>query len=216
MKNNRRSHLFSAFILIVAFTVVVFINSRGEPVVVRTNLENIPMQIGQFEGREDHFDPSVYRELNADQHVYRHYQAADGTRLSLYIGYYGTAKGGRTGHNPYACLPGGGWGIVRAGNTELAFRKGVVSLNLVTARKGDLYESVLHWYQTDKDKVLANGVQQNIQRFLNRIQYNRNDGAFVQLTITSNYDGIALAQEALKSFAEKVLLLIPEYWPAEQ
>ena len=132
---------FTAALIIFAITIasVTLINNRGEPVVVATNLENLPMEINGYRGVEDSFPQSVYEELNADKHVYRHYILPDGRRIDLYIGYYGTAKGGRTGHNPYACLPGAGWGLVQSHEVALkpeSYTKDV-DVNYVLARKGE-------------------------------------------------------------------------------
>jgi len=198
--------------------MVAFIANRGESVVVKTNLENLPMEIAGFKATEDFFPDSVYKELNADRHVYRHYQNADGEKVDLYIGYYGTAKGGRTGHNPYACLPGAGWGIVDSKQVKLKakYYPEPVPVNYVLARKGETYESVLHWYQSAGNKVLSNGIQQNIQRFLGRIFYNLNDGAFVRISIISELKGIEEANSLAKTFSEKILDLLPAYWPVEK
>jgi EpsI family protein len=185
--------------------------------VAETNLEKLPMEIGGFIATDDFFPDSVYRELNADLHVYRHYRSADGRQVDLYIGYYGTAKGGRSSHNPYACLPGAGWGIVDTYLVKISPVKysGDVSVNYVLARKDDVHEVLFHWYQSAGKKILATGFQQNIQRFLGRLFHNRNDGAFVQVSVRADQEGITEAKTLAKSFSEKVVVLLPEYWPVE-
>jgi len=215
---TNKSFLISLIIFLLSIGMVAFIANRGESVVVKTNLENLPMEIAGFKATEDFFPDSVYKELNADRHVYRHYQNADGEKVDLYIGYYGTAKGGRTGHNPYACLPGAGWGIVDSKQVKLKakYYPEPVPVNYVLARKGETYESVLHWYQSAGNKVLSNGIQQNIQRFLGRIFYNLNDGAFVRISIISELKGIEEANSLAKTFSEKILDLLPAYWPVEK
>ena len=215
---SNKSFNVSLIILLVTIAFVGLISIRGEPMVVKTNLENLPAEIGGFTATEDFFTDAVYKTLNADKHVYRHYRNADGKQVDLYIGYYGTAKGGRTGHNPYGCLPGSGWGIVDSRNIKVITKHNAegIDINYILARKGDAYESVLHWYQSAGDKVLATGIQQNIQRFIGRVLYNRNDGAFVRISTLSEQGGIEEAGSLTKSFAEKVLELIPQYWPIEQ
>ena len=213
-----KSFSISVAILVITIAVVVLISQRGEPVVVKTNLENLPVEIEGFKATEDVFPDSVYKELNADKHVYRHYRANNGKQVDLYIGYYGTAKGGRTGHNPYACLPGAGWGIVDSQEVKVRtkYHGDGVDINYVLARKGEIYESVLHWYQSAGDKVLATGIKQNIQRFIGRVFYNRNDGAFVRVSVLAEQRGIEEANLLAKYFAEKVLDLLPQYWPLEK
>jgi len=198
--------------------LVALISRRGEPVVVKTNLENLSMEIAGFKATEDFFPDSVYKELNADMHVYRQYRNCDGKQVDLYIGYYGTAKGGWTGHNPYACLPGAGWGIIESYNVKMNSKnyQDQIDVNYVLARKGGTYEIVFHWYQTAGSKVLSSGIQQNIQRFLGRILHNRNDEAFIQISIFSGEGNIEEAKLLAKSFSEEVLDLLPHYWPIEE
>lgn len=216
MQRNTKARLSSYITLCVTFAAVMFIAQRGDPVVTRTNLEKIPMQIGAYEGTEDSFSEAVYTELNADLHLYRHYRSPDGNVISLYIGYYGTAKGGRTGHNPYACLPSAGWGIIQTDHVNLASGGGNANVNAIIAKKGNVYETVLHWYQSDKNKVLANGIQQNIQRMMGRVLHNRNDGAFVRLSMQTPYSQLEEARKEVKHFAEKLLAILPAYWPEER
>jgi EpsI family protein len=215
---TNKSFSISLVILLSTIVLVGLIAQRGEPVVVKTNLENLPMEIAGYKATEDFFPDSVYKELNADRHVYRHYRNADGKQINLYIGYYGTAKGGRTGHNPFGCLPGAGWGILEVRQLKLKTNRysDGVSVNLILAHKGEACESVLHWYQSAGDRVLSTGIQQNIQRFIGRILYNRNDGAFVRVSVLTEQTGIEEANLLAKSFAEKILDLLPEYWPVEQ
>ena len=221
---SNKSFILSLIILLATIASVAAIASRGQPVVVATNLENLPMEIAGYKATEDFFPESVYKELNADTHVYRHYRSGDGRQVDLYIGYYGTAKGGRTGHNPYACLPGAGWGIVEARKVQLAahslpltkYYPNGVYVNYVLARKGDAYETVLHWYQSAGNKLLATGIQQNIRRFIGRLFHNRNDGAFVRVSALSGKGQIEEVQPLVKSFAQDVLELLPKYWPLEE
>jgi len=207
----------TAIILTLTAVAIFTIGRRGVPVVVKTNLENIPMQIGDYQGREDSFPQSVYDELQADLHVYRQYEAVDGRALSLYIGYYGTAKGGRTGHNPFACLPGAGWGIVESGKVKAypSYASEGVELNYVVAAKDGVKTVMLHWYQTGGDKVLATGLQQNIDRFVSRALYNRNDGAFVQVNAVVKKDDISVSKEMIAKFSSEVLEILPKHWPEE-
>jgi EpsI family protein len=213
---NLKAYLVSIVFLLVTLLSILLIAQRGVPMVTRTNLENLPMQIGTYSATVASFSDSVYEELNADFHLYRHYNDPNGNVISLYIGYYGTAKGGRTGHNPYACLPGAGWGIIQSDKISLINGSGEAYVNALVARKGDLYETVWHWYQSDRDKVLATGIKQDFQRFKGRVMYNRNDGAFVRLSMVTPREGLSQVRDIIKPFAENVLRLLPHYWPEEQ
>lgn len=208
---------FSLAVLLLTLGLVLEVSSRGVPVVLQTNLENLPMEIEGYEGRADTFSQDIYDALPADLHVYRHYRSTEGSELNLYIGYYGTAKGGRTGHNPYACLPGAGWGIIENGIVEIypSFYPQGVHVNYVVASKDGVNNVMLHWYQAAGTRVLATGLQQNIERFRGRILHNRNDGAYVQVNSLASNEGISEVRGKITEFVLKLMELLPDYWPSE-
>jgi len=215
---SNKYFIFTLIIILVTITIIFAISLRGKPEVVSTNLENIPMEISGFKATEDYFSKAVYDELNADKHVYRHYRSSEGRQIDLYIGYYGTKKGGRTPHNPYACLAGAGWGIKKARKVKInvSYYKNGVNVNYILSQKGDMYNSILHWYQSGGTKVLDSGIKQNIQRFIGRIFHNRNDGAFIRISVFSPEKGLPETNNLIKAFAEEILRLIPKYWPKEK
>ncbi len=213
-----KSFAISLLLLLFALSAVAVIFFRPVPVVVHTNLARLPMEIAGYIGSEDAFPESVYLELNADMNLYRHYRSGDGSQLDLYIGYYGTAKGGRTGHNPYACLPGAGWAIVDS--RKVSIRKPSqspdVEVNYVRARRNGVNTVMVHWYQTASTTVVSTGIQQNIERFWGRLLYNRNDGAFVQISTQVPDEQKVEAGAKVQNFAAHILQLLPGYWPIEK
>ncbi len=215
---NNRPFFISLFTLLFTVIGAIAITLRGDPVCVKGNLEKLPMQIGGYKATEGSFTDSVYKELNADMDIYRHYFNPDGARIDLYIGYYGTAKGGRTGHNPMACLPGSGWTIVDVGAERVkpAYLQTEVEIARILARKQGIHQTVLHWYQSAGTKVLSTGLQQNIHRFIGRLLHNRNDGARVLVSVYSQPEGTKEALVQARTFAEKIMEELPRYWPIEE
>jgi EpsI family protein len=205
-------------LLLLAAGAISAVFVRSVPTVVQTNLENIPMEILGYSAKDDSFSDAVYKELNADKHVYRHYMAKNGDMVDLYIGYYGTAKGGRTPHNPYACLPGSGAAII---DTNVVYLKQAatgksVPINYILSSKDEASTVMLHWYQTAGTTVVSTGLKQNIERFKGKILHNRNDGAFVRITSYSVVKDIKAPRQRAEKFAETVLNLLPGYWPVER
>ncbi len=109
---RRHSFIISVSLLVIAGTIAFPIAWGSDVVVARVNLDHLPRQILGLEGRDDRFDESVYRVLNADYHLLREYRSGAHPAVWLYIGYYGTAKGGRPSHVPQACYTGQGFSIV--------------------------------------------------------------------------------------------------------
>jgi len=215
---SKKSFFLSLTILLITIGLVALIARRREPVVVKTNLENIPMKIQGYKATEDFFPDSVYEVLNADSNIYRHYRDEGGRKIDLYIGYYGTAKGGRTWHMPKGCLPAGGWTILKTQKVSVAsnFHPKGVDLNYILARKGETLVCLYYWYQSAGKKVLSTGFEQNIERFKGKILYNRNDGAFIEVYTLTTENGIEEGTLITKNFAEKLLDLLPNYWPIEE
>ncbi len=200
--------------LCVTLLIVGLLSIRPMPVVARTNLENLPKEIGGYKGVDDVFPESVNRELNTDTQLYRHYRSADGRQFDLYIGYYGTAKGGRTGHNPYACLPGAGWAIVE--RQKVVIPQIAHPVNYIRAKRDGVNTVMIHWYQTAGSTVVSSGFWQNMERFRGRLLRNRNDGAYVQVSSRVTDDSVEDAREKIQNYAERIIQLLPGFWPVEK
>ena len=216
MSNN--TCVICAVIMFVALCAAVAIHTRPVPVVAQTNLEKLPVEIMGYIATEASFSDAVNKELNADKYVYRHYKTKNGDQFDLYVGYYGTAKGGRTGHNPYACLSGAGWAIVEARkvNIRIPSLSPDVEVNYILARRDGVNSVMIHWYQTGGTKIISTGLEQNIERFWDRVLHNRNDGAFVQVITHVSDDQVVVAKEKVQDFAGQILQILPGYWPIEK
>ena len=217
-KISNRSFVISMSVLVLTLVLIIAISARGKPAVVKTNLEKLPMEISGMQGVDDTFSESVCKELNTDTYVYRHYLSRDGVQVDLYIGYYGTAKGGRTGHNPIGCLPSQGWGLQesRAIKLKSAYYPDGIPVNYLFSTNGDSSITTLYWYQSAGTNVLSNGIRQNIQRFQDMIFRNRNDGAFVRITLLADTKDAAAAKKRAELFSEQILNILPNYWPVEK
>jgi len=218
---RRYAFVISVALLVVAGAIAFPIAWGSDVIVTEINLDHLPRHILGFDGRDDRFDESVYRALNADYHVLRDYRSAEGQNVWLYVGYYGTAKGGRPGHVPQSCYAGQGFSIVEwttipapsaiegagPGSTE-------ERVNKMHVKRGNMHQLVLFWNQS-KDTVLADGIEQNVHRLKNRLLYNRDDGAFVRLATSMDPEHEAEALALLQEFAGEVLKVLPAHWPVE-
>jgi len=215
---SNKSFTTSLLLLILALSVISVVFFRPVPVVVKSNLELLPMELGGYTATEDSFSEAVYQELNADKHIYRHYRTPKGDQIDLYIGYYGTAKGGRTGHNPNACLPGAGWAVVDSRMLKLPqiYQSNSSEVNFAHARKEGINSIMIYWYQTASTTVISTGLGQNIEKFWNRLLRNRNDGAFIRISTQSPDNEIGSSIRELERFSVLLLQIIPAYWPEEK
>ena len=215
---STRSFLVAFVGLIETLLLAGAVSHRPPPTVIEDNLDRLPMEIAGYRGSDDSFAQTVNQVLDTDVQVYRHYLSAQGEQVDLYVGYYGTAKGGRTGHNPYACLPGAGWAIVdfRDVDIQTGDPSREVTVNYLRARKNETNVVMLHWYQGAGGRVMATGIEQNIERFKSRLLRKRNDGAYVQVATQVSDQEVLEAALRVEDFAGEILGLLPDYWPVEQ
>ncbi|MFH0810729.1 MAG: exosortase C-terminal domain/associated protein EpsI [Pseudomonadota bacterium] len=193
---------------------------RNPVVVVATNLERLPPALAGFQGHDNPFETAVMEELAPDASLSRSLVPPSGSRLApmfLYVGYYGTAKGGRTAHNPYACYPAAGWSIVSDGRVEVYYQgqDEPASVNEIVIKRGLESQVVLFWYQSRCNHIVHSGFQQNLNRFFSRLLHGRDDGAFVRLSADAGED-VGRARRQLASFAERLIPQLAAHWPEER
>ena len=205
-----RNFLISLGLLILTDIIIVIFSLRTEPRIMTLNLRNIPLSIAKLEGKDVPIPYPIKKILNPDLLIHRRYFASENQFIEVYILYYSTKKGGRTGHNPYACLPGAGWKIIKRSFIRLRYKKAKV--NMLIAKKGLQLLLMFHWYQV-KDKVFSSGIEQNIYRFFSKIFYNKNDGAFVEIASPINANNITETTKIMIKFADNLSQLIAKYWP---
>src|SRR5882724_3885206 len=83
--------------------------SHGEPVSLSEDLENVPLVLSGWRGRDLEMDTRELKSLRVDDYLNRSYQDNSGQLIGLYIAYYKSQRTGVTIHSPKNCLPGAGW-----------------------------------------------------------------------------------------------------------
>jgi EpsI family protein len=215
----KKSFWVSLILLIATLVVVKGMHLGTNVAVWKRNLDKLPSTIGRMNSVDIPLEESVVKELDPDVYVFRNYTSGDGAVINVYIGYYGTRKGGRSEHNPDACYPGSGWAIMSEGKATILLgnngMKETITLNTLQVTKDNEKQLVYHWYQTDKSKVIATGIQQNMNRLKNRLLYNRDDGAFIRVStdIDNNYPE---AKKKIEDFIKQLFPLLIKYWPLER
>lgn len=209
----------SCLCMIATFALIQSIHSGSDVEVVEKNLDKLPYKIANYMGIDMQMDDPVVKELNTDIYIFRQYINDKGERITLYIGYYGTKKGGRTEHSPGGCYPGSGWAILDETQVEVPValngNKKIIPLNALQVKKGVIKECVFYWYQSNGDKVLSSGIDQNLHRFKSKILHNRNDGAFIRVS-ASVTQSLSYTKNRLESFVKEIYPLIVKYWPEER
>lgn len=189
---------------------------RPELRVETSALSTLPQRIGSWQGEPVPLEATVESVLRADANLQRAYQhALTGDVVWLYVGYYGTARGGRPEHTPRGCYTGAGWAI-EASRTVPADGAGWLRMNEYRVARGGQKRLVHFWYRSHRRTGMVGGLDQNLDRIAGRLLEGRADGALIRLSTVLRDGDVATARSRLLDFAVAVDPLIAERWPEER
>jgi EpsI family protein len=186
------------------------------PLVVDASpLAGLPTRIGRWHSVDVPLESTVEAVLDADFNLQRAYSDGLGSRVWLYVGYYGTGRGGRPEHTPRGCYTGAGWGIDASRTLEVAPGSPLRVNEYLVSRDGD--RRLVHfWYRSHRRTGILGGLDQNLDRMLGRLLDARADGALVRLSTPLADGGETRARSRLLAFAAILDPLLAQHWPVER
>ena len=110
---------------------------RFEQIPLRSTFATFPMSVAAWTGVLQ--PPLSAREievLGADDHLVRAYFDESRKGVGLYIGYYGTERGGRPEHTPEVCYPMAGFSIVESRTVSIDRARGLRANEFLVERSG--------------------------------------------------------------------------------
>ena len=156
---------------------------------------------GWKSGRPVLLEKNVIEALLLDDYLFQSFSDEKGT-VSLYIGYYHTAKKVGAAHDPMVCYPGQGWRIAdnRKGQVSLAGQDGgKISFATMTADLDGQKDLVLYWFQAH-DQAVADTFSQKLQIFRQKLFGGSENNAFVRITTSLQNQTEDEARELILSF----------------
>ncbi len=199
--------------VLVAFGAASWFAHLREPLDVDARvLDEIPLQLDQWRGWDIAMNSGVEEMLAADYNLQRTYVHPLGDLVWLYVGYYGTERGGRPEHTPWQCYPSNGWTIVRHEVVEAADNRA----NELVVEKGGDRRLVHFWYQSHRKRGMLGGFDQAVERFVSQIRFGRADGSLVRLSTPIRGDeDESSARSRLRSLGALVGAPLERHWPKE-
>jgi EpsI family protein len=182
-----------------------------------SKLATLPTEIDGWHGSPIPLEENVESVLRADANAQRIYENPEtGEFLWLYVGYYGTARGGRPEHTPRGCYTGAGWAIVGSQILTMAHDETFRVNEFHVASEG--VERLVHfWYRSYRRTGMVGGLDQNLDRLTGRLLEGRADGALIRLSTILPADGdLVAARSRLQSFAAVIDEQIAARWPDER
>ncbi len=204
-------------ILVVAGCAVWWLHFRAPLELDPSSIGRISLTLDRWQGEETLISDAVSEMLRADSQIRRRYQNPDADLVWLYVGYYGTERGGRPEHTPWVCYPSAGWVILSAieippGGDSSEGLGG--KLNELVVQQGGERRLVHFWYQTHRTRSIATQIGLTIDHVLGLLSpAGRADGALVRLSTPIDRAGIEPARRRLRNFATALAPDLRENWP---
>lgn len=179
-----------------------------------TPLAGLPQRIGDWQGREVPLESAVESMLRADYNVQRLYGDPLGDSVWLYLGYYGTDRGGRPEHTPAACYRSHGWRIEAERVLEVPGVPGL-RVNEYRVEKAGARQLVHFWFRSYRRTGMLGGLDQTADRLVGRLFEGRADGSLVRLS--TGLEGLdeVEARSRLLRFAAELEPALGAHWPTE-
>ena len=205
----------TASVLMILTMVCLRYMSHVEDIKPNQPFSTFPKQIGEWTGKEEHFDEEIYGILGVDDSFLCNYKTSDGRQVHLYIGFYQSQQEGDLIHSPKHCMPGSGWGITGTAMEELIIpnhNPEKIKLIKLLLQKGAQRQVVLYWFQS-RGRFIASEYMQKIYLVIDSIVKHRTDGSFVRLIAPVVGDNEEKTAKDLKSFAKLLIPILQEYIP---
>jgi len=180
-----------------------------------STLSRLPFRVGMWRGVDQPIQGGIEEMLAAGFNLQRSYVHPVGGPVWLYVGYYGTERGGRPEHTPWVCYPSNGWEILER-EKILVDPEADRSTNEIVVEKDGERRLVHFWYQSSRRTGMLGAFDQAVERALGRILTGRADGSLVRVSAPMPTGDETMARSRLISFGQLLVPLLTEHWPQEQ
>jgi hypothetical protein len=136
--------------------------TRTERPALRRPLASIPMELGDWLGKDDPVDPDIIERSQTTEYLNRAYESPKypGLTMRLWLNY--SREGTNLRHTPEICLPSGGWTKIESQSRELDIHLAegrAIPVTRLGYTRGDLVEHVGFWYYIFGEGKLENYVR---------------------------------------------------------
>jgi EpsI family protein len=177
-----------------------------------SSLASLSEGFGAWRSSDIPLDESIESMLRADFNVQRTYSNDLGKTVWLYIGYYGTERGGKPEHRPKVCYAAHGWEIEISTSRELGEYR---ATEYIVEKNGER-RLVLFWFRSSRGNTTLSSTHIAWDHLLNRVESGRADGSLIRLSTPLPAGQVVDARSRLLYFAEDLNLELETHWPGEK
>lgn len=179
-------------------------------------LAALPRALGDWNGVDVPLESAVESMLRADFNVQRAYRHPLGDLVWLYVGYYGTERGGRPEHTPRVCYESHGWRILGEEVVAIETPDARLRANEYVVESAGERQLVHFWFRSHRSSGMLGGWDQTADRLLGRLLAGRADGSLVRLsTPLRPGEDLVTARSRLLQFAGRLEPALALHWPTE-
>ncbi len=205
--------IIAAILMILTMVCLNYI-SHGENIKPNKAFSTFPKQIGNWIGKEEHFDQKIYDILGVDDSFLCNYYAPDGSQIEIYLGFYQSQREGDLIHSPKNCMPGSGWNFLKTGETPINIGpKQNIVINNILLQKGSEKQIMFYWFQ-GRGRYIRSEYMQKIYLVLDSITKRRTDESFVRLITPVTEDNEEKTIQYLINFTKLLIPILEEYLPS--
>jgi len=182
----------------------------------RAKLAEFPMQISQWQGRQQYLSKEIMDQLWADDYVSALFQnPGSGNRIQLLIPFYEYQGTRHTAHAPQSCLLGGGFDLLKSENRLLPTQSGdPIKIRTLLLKQGNTRVLGAYFF-LQRGRVITSPWENKFYLMWDALTRQRTDGALVRAELhmtpgQSEQNAYAM----LSGFLQEVWTLLPEYVPS--
>jgi EpsI family protein len=205
----------SVTFLLAAAAVFLHARSRPEELLLRKPLEEFPIFVDGWKGKNVAISDEVKQVLGADDYLVRlYYRNADEQPIDFFVVFFKSQRTGATIHSPQNCLPGAGWAPIEQGRLSIEIpHRNTITVNRYIIAKGLEQQFVVYWYQAH-GRVVASEYWAKFFLVADAIRMNRTDGALVRIiSPIGRGETVKDGEQRAVEFAQQIYPLLDSFIP---
>ena len=210
--SNNKTGLIAITLLIVTLLGVMYLWQLKSIAPSQVRLEDIPMELGEWKGKDMPITERVYQILETEDVLMREYINSRGEKVDLAIVYSGASRAAF--HPPEICYLGGGRELLNK-NLETVEIGGSGENSTLRANKilmKDSFGKEIAWYWfTVGSKVTENYYLQQCYFIWNELSRNPAGGSLIRVSARTTSNDISQADALGKDFIRLLAPLLPDY-----
>ncbi len=208
MKEFNKRYALTLILFIATLFVMLFCQSGSNVKQIPKNLAKIPLQIGEWQGKDIAVNDKILDILQTQSLLMREYTNKEGQIIYLTIVYYSSNR--VEFHSPERCAVGEGSNIVDSGKETIYIdtdRNIVANKFLV---KNSQSEAITLYYYESGQYLTASYTGLRWNMILNKIQGKPNSGTLVKFSAVVSKNPVDTVN-TLKKFISEINQWLPEY-----